>query len=110
MTSQTSLRAFLSDAHQRAFSPEGILDRQVEDPLLEERLHRFHTQITAAYALRDALSELSIPVHGNSLDLVPLIETAWQHGLIDPKEKAILLNINKFANEAKHQLHFASRQ
>ena len=104
-----SLRHFLSDAHQRAFLVPGIIDREVSDPLNRERLHRFQTQLVAAYALHSALDELQIPVDQNLLDLRPLVELAQRHQMISHIEARILLRINKLANEAKHQRVFESR-
>ena len=106
-----SLRALLSARHQRVFQQGGLADRLVEDPLQEERLHRACTQVTAAFALYDALQEMGVEVNTgqNSLDLEPLVSLALVWGLINLTEAGVLRRINHMANEAKHQVAFRSR-
>ncbi len=54
------LRTLLSDAHVRGLEGTGLLDREVTDPLLEERMHRIRAQLTAALALRSLLVDLGV--------------------------------------------------
>ena len=51
MSSWLRLRLLVSDAHAWALAATGLLDRDVEDLLFEERMHRIRTQLTAALAL-----------------------------------------------------------
>ena len=102
------LRTFLSDAMTRALEHTGLLDREVEDPLLEERLHRIRRQLTAALVIHGALQELKIDAP-NTIDLLPLIEICRHFGIIGRTEAKVLMDINGDANEAKHQLHFVSK-
>ena len=102
------LRTFLSSAHERALQNTGILDLAVEDTLLEERLTRIRTQITAALAIRQVLTEMGFEVPG-TIDLHPLVYISRVQKIFGPKEASILMNLNIEANEAKHQLVFASR-
>ena len=108
----SSLRAFLSNRHQRAFTPWGIIDRVVDDPQVGERMHYFMAQVTAAYGLRSALEDIGVEVRlrdRNSLDLCPLAQLARHHQLITRVEYRILMEINDQANTAKHQVRFPSR-
>ena len=110
---QWKLRFFLSAPHLRGFRDSWILDRLVEDPLFEERLMHLRAQICAALALHSMLSE----VMGNqlpddledSVDLLKLVDTAVSVGIIDDREEGILRELNRRANQAKHDLHFRSR-
>ena len=102
------LRTFLGRAHARALEATGLLDREVTDPLREERLIRIRAQITAALALRSVLAEMGFPVPG-SIDLCPLVEVARVNSILNRREAAVLLRINADANEAKHELEFRSR-
>ena len=102
------LRTFLSLAHARALRNTGLLDLEVADPLLEERFVRIRAQITAALALRKLLTEIGFPVP-DSIDLRPLVEIGWQEEILGKREAAVLLHVNREANEAKHELVFPSR-
>ena len=102
------LRTFLGRAHKRALEATGLLDREVTDPLLEERLIRIRAQITAALALRSVLTEMGFEVPG-SVDLRPMVAIARYQGIINKRESAVLLDLNRGANEAKHELEFQSR-
>ena len=57
------LRTFLSRAHARALQSTGLVDLEVSDSLLEERLIRIRAQVTAALALRVMLTEMGFAVH-----------------------------------------------
>ena len=112
MSALMRLRTFLSDAHTRGLVGTGLLDREVTDPLLEERMHRLRTQVTAALALRSLLQELEIVEQAgldDRLDLAPLVYRARTAGILNRREAGILLQINLEANEAKHALFFVSR-
>ena len=102
------LRTFLGRAHARALQNTGLLDLEVADPLLEERLVRIRAQITAALAIRLVLTEMGFTVP-DSIDLRPLVDIGQQHGIFGAREAGVLLQINREANEAKHELVFASR-
>ena len=102
------LRTFLANAHVRALQRTGLLDLEVSDPLLEERLIRIRTQITAALAIRLMLTEMGFGVP-DSVDLRPLVEICRAQEIFGDREVGVLLHINKEANEAKHQLVFPSR-
>ena len=102
------LRTFIGLAHARALEATGLLDREVIDPLLEERLIRIRAQITAALALRTLLTEMGFIVPP-SIDLRPMVATACDHHIINRREASILLQLNMEANEAKHELEFQSR-
>ena len=103
-----SLRVFLSIPHQRGLEQSGLLDREVQDPLLEERLQRLRTQVTAALVLHGVLTEMGCPA-SHMVDLLPLIEHALMLGILSEKEAGIFKTINRYANEAKHLLVFRAR-
>ena len=100
------LRFLLSDAHGDALAPTGLLDRAVEDPLMEERFARIKAQLTAALALRATLRDLGV-TPPDTIDLVPLVRAAKP--LLTFKQANILLVLNREANEAKHLIAFRSR-
>ena len=102
------LRFFLSEAHARGFRCTGLVDRRVEDPLLEERLIRIRAQLTAALALHSMLTDMGFVVEA-TIDLHPLVQFAQGRDIIGRREASILMQINKEANEAKHLLVFLSR-
>ena len=102
------LRTFLSSAHERALQNTGILDLAVEDTLLEERLTRIRTQITAALAIRHVLTEMGFEVP-DTIDLHPLVDISRAQKIFGAREASVLMKLNREANEAKHQLVFASR-
>ena len=103
-----SLRTFLSEAHARALVSTGLLDREVADPLLEERLTRINAQIIASLALHSMLTEMGYEIDA-SMDLRPLVRFAEVQGLLGKREVGVLLTINRLANEAKHELVFRAR-
>ena len=102
------LRTFLSDAMVRALEHTGLLDREVSDPLLEERLNRIRRQLIAALVIHGVLQELQIDAP-NTIDLLPLVEICKHFGIIGIKGARVLMDINGEANEAKHELHFISK-
>ena len=103
-----SLRVFLSIPHQRGLERTGLLDREVQYPLLQERLQRIRTQVTAALVLHGVLTEMGCPV-SHMVDLLPLIEQAVISGIISEKAAGILQTSNREANEAKHLFVFRAR-
>ena len=108
-----TLRVFLSAAHQRGLAGLSVLmDTEVEDPLLEERLHRIRAQVMAAVALRSLLVRMGfgeVSHLGNRLDLTHYIALAEFHGVINRREAGIFRAVNQMANEAKHELVFRAR-
>ena len=103
------LRTFLSDAHARGLEATGLLDREVTDPLLEERLVRIRAQITCALALRAMLTDLGFRDMPRTIDLRDMVATCVLNGILNRRHASILLQINKEANEAKHVVDFVSR-
>ncbi len=104
------LRLLLSEAHAEALEGTGLLDRVVLDPLLEERMHRIRTQLTAALGLRSLLVEAgSEDLPDQLMDLAPLVEEARTAGLLRPKAAAVLHQLNREAIDAKHALAFVPR-
>ena len=79
------LRTFLADAHARALAATGILDREVADPLLEERLIRIRAQITASLAIREMLTEMEIDLPA-TLDLRTMIHICHLIGIFGRRE------------------------
>ena len=110
MSSWLRLRLLVRAAHARGLAATGLLDRDVEDPLFEERMHRIRTQLTSTLALRQILFELEIDNVPATLDLAPLVTLAMQCGILGRKETGILMQVNDYANEAKHDLIFQSRR
>ena len=111
-----NLRPFLSDEHQHGLRAIArLLDDEVGDPLYAERIQRIHTQIIVGLVLRNILRDLVSgdqvppPSSDESLDLRPLVEAALQFRIIGRRESGILLELNRQANEAKHQLFFIPR-
>ena len=86
-----------------------MADRQIDDPLMEERVLRFQAQIVAAHTLIAILRENGISHRYNTTDLLDLVELAFHHRLIGGTARRCLLDINSAANEAKHRLDFRSR-
>ena len=104
-----SLRLLLSTAHQRGLRRVSrLLDEEADDPLFAERMQRIHVQIVAAFALRSMLKEMGIATR-NLLDLHDLVDTAASYRLLDRRQVGILKELNRQANEAKHNLVFPSR-
>ena len=103
-----SLRTFVSEAHARALVTSGLLDREVADPLMEERLTRVRAQITASLSLHEQLTEKGFEIDA-SIDLYPLVRFAQSHGILNQRQVGVLLKINMEPNQAKHELIFPSR-
>ena len=102
-----SLRTFVSEAHARVLVP-ALLDREVVDPLMEERLTRIRAQIIASLALHEQLTEMGFEIDA-SIDLYSLVRFAQKRSILHLRQVGVLLQINMEANQAKHELHFASR-
>ena len=109
MSAWLRLRLLVSDTHARGLAETGLLDRDVEDPLFEERMHRIRTQLTSTLALRQILFELEIDNVPATLDLAPLVTLAKQEDILGRTGTGILMQLNNDANEAKHDLIFQSR-
>ena len=103
------LRTFLSDAHARGLEATGLLNREVTDPLLEERLVRIRAQITCSLALRAMLTDMGFQDMPRTIDLRPIVAIADRHGILNRRHVSILLQLNTEANEAKHVVDFVSR-
>ena len=86
----------------------GLLDQEVEDPFLDERMVRIRAQLTAALALQKKLEAMGFPL-GNDLELASLVKFSQDQELMTRKEASILMQLNKEANEAKHKLIFLPR-
>ena len=86
----------------------GLLDQEVEDPFLDERMVRIRAQLTAALALQKKLESMGYPVD-QEMELSSLVNLSQQQELMTRKEAKILMQINKEANEAKHRLVFLPR-
>ena len=100
------LSYLLSPAHARALAATGIPQKEVSDPLFEERIQRICAQLAAAIALRALLDEVGIRAP-DTIDLHPLINLASV--FLSKKEAGVLHQINQKANEAKHRVEFVSR-
>ena len=106
------LRTFLSSRHAQVLEPTGLLDEEVRDPLLEERMVRIRAQITAAMVLNGKLEEMGFQVAQRrhmTIDLASLVALAEEQGVLTRKEAKVLMRINGEADEAKHALVFVSR-
>jgi hypothetical protein len=106
------LRTFLSSRHAQVLEPTGLLDEEVRDPLLEERMVRIRAQITAAMVLNGKLEEMGFQVAQRrhmTIDLASLVALAEEQEILTRKEAKVLMRINGEANEAKHALVFVSR-
>ena len=103
------LRTFLSLRHASALEEcMGLLDQEVEDPFLDERMVRIRAQLTAALALQKKLESMGYPVD-QEMELSSLVNLSQEQELMTRKEAKILMQINKEANEAKHRLVFLPR-
>ena len=102
-----SLRAFVSDAHQKGLDDCWLLDFKVADPYLEERLMLIRRQVIAALGLHAALSSMGCDPP-DTIDLLPLVNKALEMETLSPKHVGILRALNKQANAAKHALAFRS--
>ena len=103
------LRWLLSEAHIRGFREHPhLLDIEAFDPLNEERLVRIATQLTAALILKEQLRLRGVHT-GNAMDLTAMVDLAYAYAIINAREAGILKELNRLANEAKHDLAFVSR-
>ena len=87
-----SLKTFVSFFLQERL-PDWLLDKEVIDPLLEERLLRIRAQLTAALALREVLQELGVRRPGRNgadyieeIDLHGLAREAYTVGIMKEQE------------------------
>ena len=84
-----SLRAFVSDAHQKGLDDCWLLDFKVADPYLEERLTLIRRQVIAALGLHAALSGMGCDPP-DTIDLLPLVDKALGMEMLSPKHAGIL--------------------
>ena len=105
-----TLRIFLSSAHVNGLRRvRALVDTEVDDPLLEERLHHIRAQVMCALVLRSVLAELGVEdAHENRLDLAYHVDMGFYHGILGRREVGILMLLNARANAAKHELVFNS--
>ena len=86
-----------------------LVDTEVADPLLEERLLHIRAQVMCALVLRSVLAELGVEdAHENRLDLAYHVDMGFYHGILGRREVGILMLLNARANAAKHELVFNS--
>ena len=102
------LRTFLPDAMARKLQHTGLPNREIADPLLEERLNRIRLQLCTALVIHGVLEELQIGAP-KTMDLLPLIDFCLHKQIFGRTEAKLLSDINADANEAKHQRHFISK-
>ena len=109
------LRTFLGLRHAHALEKcmgfgedPGLLDVEVQDPFLDERMVRIRAQLTAALALQRKLEEMGFPVE-NEMELASLVNLSQEQELMTRKEAKVLMQINAEGNEAKHRLVFLPR-
>ena len=110
-----TLRDLISPGHARGLSALSlILDAPVTDPLHLERTQRIQAQVVAGMHLRELLIstghlDMQCPDHveqASRLDLMMMVEIAYQKDILELREAQILRRINFMANEAKHRVHF----
>ena len=110
-----TLRELISPAHARGLRALSlILDAPVTDPLHLERTQRIQAQVVAGMHLRELLIstghlDMHCPDHveqASRLDLMMMVEIAYQKDILQLREAQILRRINFMANEAKHRVHF----
>ena len=110
-----TLRELISPAHARGLRALSlILDAQVTDPLHLERTQRIQAQVVAGMHLRELLIstghlDMQCPDHveqASRLDLMMMVDIAYEQDIIQRREAEILRAINFMANEAKHRVHF----
>lgn len=107
--SMMKLRTFLSSRHAHALERTGLLDDEVADPLLEERMVRIRAQLTAALSLHGKLAEMGFEIDISKIDLAPLVKKAEEIEILSRREAKVMMAINRDANEAKHVLNFIAR-
>ena len=110
-----TLRDLISPAHARGLRALSlILDAPVTDPLHLERTQRIQAQVVAGMHLRELLIstghlDMQCPDHveqASRLDLMMMVDIAYEQEVIQLREAEILRAINFMANEAKHRVHF----
>lgn len=109
------LRDLISPAHARGLcAVSQILDAEVTDPLHLERTQRIQAQVVAGMHLRELLIstghlDMQCPDHveqASRLDLMMMVDIAYEKDILQLREAQILRTINFMANEAKHRVHF----
>jgi hypothetical protein len=105
-----TLRNFLSVEHANGVGRVRVLvDTNVADPLLEERLHHIRAQVMSALVLRSVLADLGLADENeNRLDLAYYVDRGAHHGILGRREVGIFMVLNARANVAKHELAFRS--
>ena len=110
-----TLRDLISPAHARGLRAlSAILDAPVTDPLHLERTQRIQAQVVAGMNLRELLIStghlnMQCPEHfqqARRLDLMMMVDIAYEQDIIQRREAEIFRAINFMANEAKHRVHF----
>ena len=112
-----TLRDLISPAHARGLRAlSAILDAPVTDPLHLERTQRIQAQVVAGMHLRELLIstghlDMQCLEHvelTSRLDLMMMVDIAYEQDIIQRREADILRAINFMANEAKHRVDFAT--
>ena len=110
-----TLRELISPAHARGLRALSlVLDAPVTDPLHLERTQRIQAQVVAGMHLRELLIstghlDMQCPDHveqASRLDLMMMVDIAYEKDVLQLREAQILRRINFMANEAKHRVHF----
>ena len=110
-----TLRDLISPAHARGLRALSlILDAPVTDPLHLERTQRIQAQVVAGMHLRELLIstghlDMQCPddvEQASRLDLMMMVDIAYEKDILQLREAQILRTINFMANEAKHRVHF----
>ena len=110
-----TLRDLISTDHARGLRGLSlILDAPVTDPLHLERTQRIQAQVVAGMHLRELLIstghlDMQCPDHveqASRLDLMMMVDIAYEKDILQLREAQILRTINFMANEAKHRVHF----
>ena len=110
-----TLRELISPAHARGLRALSlILDAPVTDPLHLERTQRIQAQVVAGMHLRELLIsaghlDMQCPddvEQASRLDLMMMVDIAYEKDILQLREAEILRTINFMANEAKHRVHF----
>ena len=110
-----TLRDLISPGHARGLRALSvILDAPVTDPLHLERTQRIQAQVVAGMHLRELLIstghlDMQCPDHfqqASRLDLMMMVDIAYEKDILQLREAEILRTINFMANEAKHRVHF----
>ena len=110
-----TLRELISPAHARGLRALSlILDAPCNDPLHLERTQRIQAQVVAGMHLRELLIstghlDMQCPddvEQASRLDLMMMVDIAYENELLQLREAQIFRTINFMANEAKHRVHF----